>query len=235
MTDAKPNPPRCLKPRGREIVEHVARYRLTTVEVLCRIVLTGLSPNAVSKIANRLCNAGYLRKYTLLHPTRYYVIGEAGANLLGIGGHRAAPLGPQSLPIEYAVLVYATLGKTPRRRLTAEEVLRVCPWLTPQLADAPHCADEQHGVLELIRVDLGGPADHVARKCALDVTKRLRLREFSVVLAKNRFRLVVITATKEKATAVRQALDRHDWPDGLLIHFSIVPQLLSLTASRNHA
>lgn len=235
MATAKPKPQRGLKPRGREIVDHVARYRLTTVEVLCRIVLPDLSPNAVSKITNRLCDAGYLRKYTLLHPTRYYVIGEVGANLLGVGGHRVGPLGPQSLPMEYAVLVYATLGNSPRRRLNSAEVLRVCPWLTPTLADVPHCADEQHGVLELIRVDLGGPADHVARKCALDVLKRRRLREFSVVLAKNRFRLVVITATKEKATAVRHALDRHDWPDGLLVHLSVVPQLLALTASRNHA
>lgn len=235
MSSAKPKNRRQLSLRDRKIVEHLVRYRLTTVEVLCRVVLPGLSSNALSKIASRLCDAGYLRKYTLLHPTRYFVLSETGANSLGVGNHRAAPLGPQSLPLEYAILVYATLGKTPRRRLTAEEVLRKCPWLKPALAEAPHCEDEQHEVLELIRVDLGGPADHVARKCAADVTARRRWREFATLLARRQFRLVVITATKEKAAAVRQALDRHDWPTGLLIHFSVVPQLLSLTASRNHA
>ena len=235
MSSAKPKHRRQLSLRDRKIVEHVLRYRLTTVEVLGHVVLPGLSPNALSKISSRLCDAGYLRKYTLLHPTHYFVLSETGANSLGVGNHRATPLGPQSLPLEYAVLVYATLGKAPRRRLTAAEVLRKCPWLKPALAEAPHCEDEQHGALELIRVDLGGPADHVARKCAADVTQRRRWRQFAALVTQGHFRLVIITATKEKAAAVRQALDRHDWPPGLLVHFSVVPQLLSLTASRNHA
>ena len=238
MGSAKPNMRhmrRRLTDRGRKIVEHVARYRLTTVGVLRRVVTPGLSANAVSKLANRLCDASYLRKYTLLHPTRYFVLGEAGANLLGIGGHRSAPLGPQSLPIEYAILVYATLGKALRQRLIGDEIQRLCPWLPSALAEAPHCADASRGILELVRVDLGGPADHVARKCAADVNERRRLHEFTNFVAQGRFRLVIITATKEKAAAVQRALDRHGWPAGLLVHFSVVPQLLSLTASRNHA
>ena len=112
----------------------MARYRLTTVDVLRRTVLSGLSRGASSKVANRLCDAGYLQTYTLLHPTKYYVLGEASANWLGIGTGRAAPLGPQSLPIEYAVLVYATLGKQPRTRLTTAEVLAKCPWLESAMA-----------------------------------------------------------------------------------------------------
>ena len=235
MNAPKTQTRRRLKLRDRKIIDHVARYRLTTVEVLRRVELTTLSHNALTKVLNRLCDAEYLRKYTLLHPTRYFVLGDVGANLLGIGVHRAAPLGPQSLPMEYAVVVYAALGKQPRRRLTPAEVLQKYPWFTPTMADAPHCADEPHGVLELIRVDLGGPADHVARKCVADVTERRRLREFLALVAKRQFRLVIVTATKEKAAAVRQALDRHDWPTGLLVHYSVVPQLLSLTASRNHA
>lgn len=235
MSSAKPKHRRQLSLRDRKIVEHVLRYRLTTVEVLRRVVLPGLSPNALSKIAGRLCDAGYLRKYTLLHPKRYFILSETGANAMGVGNHRATPLGPQSLPQEYAVLIYATLGQTLRRRLTKAEVQGKCPWLAPAMAEAPHCEDQQHEVLELIRVDLGGPADHVARKCAADVAERRRLREFATLLAQRHFRLVVITATKEKAVAVRQALDRHEWPSGLLIHFSVVPHLLPLAASPNHA
>jgi hypothetical protein len=235
MTSSKPSRRRGPTARDRKIIQHVDRYRLTTIEVLSRVVVPGLSSNALSKIANRLCDAGYLRKYTLLHPTRYFVLGEAGANLLGSGNHRVAPLGPQSLPTECGVLFYATLGNTVRLRLIPAEVEKICPWLTPRLAEAPHCTDQSQGVLELIRVDLGGPADHVARKCAMAVNERRRLREFSGFVAQGRFRLVVITMTKEKAAAVRQALDHHDWPTGLLIHLSIVPQLLPLTASRPNA
>lgn len=231
----RPTKGRRLSHRDRQIIEHVVRYRLTTIQVLCRAVLPNVSRGAVAKITGRLCDADYLQKYTLLHPTKYFVLGKAGAKLFGLDDQRAAPLGPQSLPIEYVLLIYAALGRQPRVRLTPVEVLAKWPWLKPELAAAPHCWDEKHAILELVRVDLGGPADHVARKCAVDLNKRRQHREFSPLVAQGRFRLVVITATSEKAAALRQALDRHDWPPRLLIHLSVVPQLLSLSARRNHA
>ena len=176
-----------------------------------------------------------MQKYTLLHPIRYFVLGEAGTRLLGITPNRMLSLGPQSLPTEYALLVYANVGKQPRRRLTKQEVLERCPWLPPALAEAPHCSDQSNATLELLRVDLGGPADHVARRCFADIAARLRLREFSAFVREQRFRVVVLTGTKEKAAAIRQALDGHDWPTGLTFHFTVVSDLLSLTTSRNHA
>jgi hypothetical protein len=136
--------------------------------------------------------------------------------------------------LEFGLLAFATLGTKLHMRLTPAEVLGQCPWLTLILASAPHCLDPAE-VLELVRVDLGGPADHVARKCALDLAKRCRIPEFPALVAANQFRLVVITATTGKATAIQRALDRHDWPTGLLIHFSVVPQLLSLGANFDHA
>lgn len=211
----------------RLILEHVARYRLTTLEALGRAVLAGLSRNALNKITTRLCTSGLLQKYTLLHPVRYFVLGDWGARGMGFREYRAHPLGPQSLPQEFAVLAFAALGAKPHLRLTTSEVLQRCPWLPMYMASAPHCIDRAD-VLELVRVDLGGPADHVARKCAVDLVNRCRIREFLPLVAERRFRLVVITSTSGKATAIQRALDRHELPPGLLIHFSVVPQLLSL-------
>ena len=220
--------------RDRAILDHVTRYRLTTLDAIRRVVLPGLSRNAVGKIANRLCDAGLLRKHRLLYPMNYFVLGELAVRSLGIGIHRAKPLGSQSLPQEFALLAFATLGTHQHLRLNAAEVKRRCPWLPFSFAAAPHCLDEAN-VLELVRVDLGGPAGHVARKCAADLTERCRIREFSPLVAARQFRLVVITATSGKATAIQRALDHHDWPAGLLFHFSVVPQLLSIGASANHA
>jgi hypothetical protein len=45
----------------------------------------------------------------------------------------------------------------------------------------------------------------------------------------------VITSTHGKVAAIQRALNHHPWPSGLLIHFAVVPQLLSLGASANHA
>lgn len=234
MTNTGTDRRRCNRERDGRVVEHVARFRLSTCAVLRRGVLAGLSRNAAGKLLNRLCRAGQLRKYPLLHPTPYYVLGEAGAKSLGLTSQRTLPLGPQSLPLEYAVLIYAACGQPSRTRLTRREVRQSCSWLSVALAAAPHCRDA-HGVLELVRVDLGGPAAHVARKCAADINLRRQFREFTALAAAGRFRLVVITATKEKAAALRQSLDQHDWPSGLRIHFSIVPDLLSLTARTHDA
>jgi len=95
--------------------------------VLRRTHLFGLSGSAAGKIVNRLCRAEYLQGYTLFHPVRYYVLGTQGAKSLGLAVHRSLPLGPQSLPIEYAALVFATLGKQLRKRLNRREVLALCP------------------------------------------------------------------------------------------------------------
>lgn len=226
MNFHKARPVRRLKSRDLGIVDFVARYRLATVDVLQQCVLPTSSANAVAKLVNRLCVAGYLRKFTLIHPTRYFVLGEAGAKALGLRIGRTDPLGPQSLPIEYAVLLYCAHVHPQRRRLSSEEVCALWPWLPAVLAAAPHCYDEPSQSLELLRVDLGGAADHVARKCAHDIESRRRLPEFSSIVAAGRFRLVVITATKEKSSAIKLALDRHDRPDGLRLHASVIPGLI---------
>jgi hypothetical protein len=235
MTEVTNTVNKQLSGRDRDVIDHVARYRLTTFPVLRRTRLRGLSRSAAGKIIGRLCNAEFLQGYPLIHPTRYFVLGSQGAKSLGIGTHRTLPLGPQSLPMEYASLVYATLGIQPRQRLSRREILALCPWLPESLAAAPHCFDETHRVLELLRVDLGGPADHVARKCLADINARRRLADFSSVVRSGKLRLVIITSTADKASALRQAIDRHDWPMELPIHFSIVPDLLSLTARKHDA
>lgn len=233
MTDR--HNPRALRLSGRDhrVIDHVARYRVTTIPALLRAVLPGMSPNAVSKIANRLTIAGYLQKFTLLHPTRYFVLGDRAAAILG-RSVRQLP-GSQSLPTDYAVLAYATLGGQSRVRLFREELRARYSWLPDRLAAAPHCQCPNHKSIELVRVDLGGSADHVARKCAADLRKRLLLPAFRQMVAEGHFRLVVITATREKSAAIRQALNRHEWPKGLAIHLSVVAQLLSLTARAHHA
>ena len=234
MKPKKENYRRGQTDRDRLILEHVARYRLTTLAAIQRVVLPGMTRNAVDKIANRMCDAGLLRKHILLYPMKYFVLGDVSVRSLGLGAHRAAPLGSQSLPQEFALLAFATLGSQQHLRLNAAEVKKRCPWLPLSLTVAPHCID-QSNVLELVRVDLGGPADHVARKCAADLNERIQIPEFLTHVAAGQFRLVVITSTSGKVAAIRRALNHHLWPPGLLVHFSVVPQLLSLGASANHA
>ncbi len=236
MSDDKQKPSEArLSPRDRQILEHVHRYRLTTVAVLRHHLLSGLSANAAAKITRRLCRTNYLRSFALCHPTRYFVIGEAGAQVMGVSRHRVDPLGPQSLPQEYGTLIYATFSKQARIRLTKQEIREHCPWMPRRMFEATFCSNLASKSLELIRVDLGGPVDHVARKCLADINELRCSPRFQPFLSQCPFRLVVITATREKSVSLRKALDRHDWPAGLAIHFSILPELLTLSRSPRHA
>jgi len=224
-----------LSTRDRYILEDVARYRLTTNEVLHTRFFRGQQSNAVTKVTARLCRLDYLRQFPLYHPRTYFTLGAHGAALLGLPENRAVPLGSQSLPTEYAVLAFATLGRTHHVRLTQNELAARYPDLKPGLLEQPHCLDETGTTLELVRVDLGGRPDHVARKCAADIRARATVEPFVRLLRGQQFRLVVVTCTCEKAAAIRGALNSRVWPDGLLIHLAVVPELVHLTRSLHHA
>lgn len=221
------------KNRDRAILEHVARFRIGTAESLNATLLRSQSKNAIRKVLRRLCQEDWLQKLTLQHPRTYVILGDRGIRQLGLGLHRAEPPGPQALPQDYAILSYATLGKAQRMRLTPDEVSSKWPWLPKPLAKAPHCVDGST-TLELIRVDLGGPADHVARKAFQDIQKRNRFREFTDLLKSGLFRLVILTSSAGKSTAIRRACERHEWPDHFALHVVVVPQILAVRSS-SHA
>lgn len=222
-----------LPDRDRQIIDHVVRHRITTNEVIQNLFFPDQQPNAVTKVTARLCRTKLLRKFPLYHPRTYFTLGPQAAQLLGLSSHRTLPLGPQSLPIEFGALAYAALGPQYQRRLTPRELQSLYPWLDTRLLEAPHCINESGNspLLELVRVDLGGKPDHVARKCDADIQARQRFPEFAGLLQQRVFRLVVVTGTTEKAGAIRESLDVRMWPDGLQIHLAVVPDLLHLTAS----
>jgi hypothetical protein len=220
-----------IRTRDRQIVDHVARHRITTNEVLHKLFFKHRQQNAVTKVTARLCRAEWLSKFPLYHPRLCFTLGPLAAKRLGVPVQRTLPLGPQALPTEYATLTYV-IGKLRHRRLTANELEQLCPWLIGPLADFPYCLDgsSEPAVLELIRVDLGGKPDYIARKCDADFQARRSLCGFDKWVREQRFRLVVITGTSEKAALIQSALEQHVWPAGLSIHLAVVPQLLQLTA-----
>ena len=224
-----------LPDRGRRIVDHVGRYHLTTNEVVHALFFRNEQRNAVTKVTARLCRLEYLRRFPFHHPRIYFTLGVRGAAILGLPENRTLPLGPQSLPTEYGVLAFAALGRTCHKRLIRGELVERYPGLKQPFLEQPYCLDQPGDTLELIRVDLGGKPDHVARKCQTDLNARASVEPFAELISRRRFRLVVVTCTAEKATAIRDALGNRLWPDGLLIHLAVVPDLLLLTARLRHA
>ena len=221
--------------RDRLILDHVVRHHITTNQVVQRLYFPCQEYNAVTKVTARLCRQLSLCKFVLCQPRVYFTLGPQAAKDLGVSLGQTYPLGPQSLPTEYGVLAYAILGTAVHVRLTADELQALCPWLPVELLGFPHCLDESGDwpVVELIRVDLGGKPDHLARKCDSDVQVRRRVAEFETLVRQGRFRLVVVTGTPQKAAAIEAALNQHLWPDGLQFHLAVVPDLILLTARTN--
>ncbi len=217
--------------RDELIIDHVVRHRMTTNEVISKLFLPDQLPNAVTKVTARLCRQELLSKHPLYYPRSYLTLGPKAAWSRGISPRRTEALGTQTLPIEYGALAYAALAPGDQQRATSAELEESYPWLDSQLLEAPHCINESTDPqrLELIRVDLGGKPDHVARKCDGDIQARRRFREFTELLQNKAFRLVVVTFTPEKAQAIHESLNRRLWPDGLLIHLVVVPDLIHLT------
>lgn len=144
-----------LSGRGRQIVDHVGRYRMTTNAVVHRQFLAGRRANAVTKVTLRLCEGDYLRSFPLYHPKRYFTLGLRGATLLGLPPNRTLPLGPQTLPTEYGILAFALLGQARHERLTSSEFIARYPGTPQHVAEQCYCVDASRQTLELVRVDLG--------------------------------------------------------------------------------
>lgn len=210
--------------RDRQIVEFVQRYRMATNRVLESSLLTGRSMNAVAKVTARLCSAEILKRYVLIPPETYFRLGSHPISSLGLSARLSEPLGPQSLPTDYATLIYATSGNTHRRRLTANEFNEYMPWLPNELSQSPYCIDAK-GQLELIRVDLGGSPQHIARKTTQSAHDRLDVPQISDLAAAGRFQVVVLTTSQEKSKAMSRALAASGCTDAVRVHIAVIPRL----------
>ncbi|PHQ36973.1 hypothetical protein CEE69_00935 [Rhodopirellula bahusiensis] len=220
-----------LRPRDLAFVEFVRRYRLATNHVVATQLLPGRSMNAVAKVTARLCSAQILNRYVLVPPENYFRLGGKAISTLGVSSRLGESLGPQALPTDFATLIYATSGNT-RRRLTGEEVNQYMPWLPGDLSHSPYCVDK-NGQLELIRVDLGGSPQHVARKTTQASLDRLDVPQISELAAATRFQVVVLTTSEEKAKAISKALVACGCTDAVRVHIAVIPRLSFLLLRAN--
>ena len=214
----------------RRIVEQVIRDHLATNDSIHRRFFAACHRSTVTRTTSRLCNAGWLAEALLNYPRKYFLPGPQAVSAYGIPQQRQNPLGPQSLPTEYALLEYTGANSADVARLTTEDLQLRYPWYRKENLTAPHClrVSNEQQMLELIRVDLGGPADLVARKCRDGVQSRKNATEFEKLMLSRGFSIVIITATSSKAKAIEAALTHHIWPDGLVFRINAFPSLISL-------
>lgn len=230
MNDDRNSIPIRLTDRERSIVEYAVRNRIITNEVIHPQFFGDAHPSRVTRTTARLCEAGWLQSFPLIYPTKYFVPGKQAIAAYGLPKGRCYPLGPQSLPTEYASLQYASANPDRLTRLTPEEISERHPWYAAEWTLAPHCerVGGSKAILELLRVDLGAAADHIARKCRRDIRLRRRAPEFDRLISDGEFSMVIITGSTSKAASIQSALDQHLWPKHLQFRIAVFISLISI-------
>lgn len=230
MKKSKNTPRTSLSARGRLIIDQVIRDQIATNESIHKRIGLNCHPSTITRITARLCESGWLVDFPLIYPCKYFLPGKQATAAFGLPVSRSHPLGPQSLPTEFALLEYTSTNSAQVQRLLPSELQSQYPWYRPVWKFASHCLrkSERKQVLELIRVDLGGPADHIARKCRDDISAPSAVAEFHDMLSRAEFCLVVITGSTSKAAAIQSALESHQWPEGIVFRLAVFVSLLPL-------
>ncbi len=242
-----------LNDRDYDIFEHILRYRLTTREVLHKLFFNDSEENAVTKVTSRLTEHGFLNRHDLYPPRTYFVLGPKAGRIMGVSPKKTRELGPQALIREYAMLIYccmvpdavpphpltpqtdtpapSDITKQRRGRLTVAELSTGFPSLLQRKLDSSHYYVDRVGDttrLNYLRVDYGGPPEHLVRKARQDIQARLPHPAFRQLMDSGRFLLTILTGRKEKQAAIEQSLKDHEWP--VEIRVDVLADLVELIA-----
>lgn len=217
--------------RDYEILDHVRRYRLSTREILHKLFFDDSEINAVSKVTSRLERAGFLSSHDLDGAKKYYGLGSEACRLFGLSLKKTKPLGSQALPTELGMLHFCCASEVQRTRLLVGEISKSHPdWLAKGIDSSHYYYDQLPGseqaVLGLIRVDQGGPPDHIARKCAADIEKRLKVPAFTGLIERGHFVIAVVTGHDSKAELIKDTLARRSWT--IRFRIEVCPDLATL-------
>jgi hypothetical protein len=227
MPHKRPRPR--LGDRDYEIFEHIARYRLTTREVLHRLFFADSAPNAATKVTSRLVEGAYLNRYELDSRRSYFVLGPSAARILGISVKKTKQPGALALARDFAILSYCFDQGELRERLTVREVHQQYPNLVRGKLDSSHYYLDHDGTvtrLAYMNVDLGGSPEHLLSRCREALDARLPLADFKRIIEQDQFLIALITCGEDKKVAIEDALKRHTWP--VRFRIGVVPDLVQL-------
>lgn len=218
-----------MQDRDFAILEHFMRYRVSTRDILHRLFFTDSEPNAVTKVTSRLVETKYLARYPLVATQSYYTLGIQGAKVFGLPTKRLGVLGPQSLYTQLGILAYCHTPNTSRQRLRVAELQEKHPGLLAKGIDSSQYSVDSTtppNVLVYVRVDGGGPADHVVRKLREDLKLRGQIALCQALIEKKRFGLAVVTYTDAKKLQIQQRIESEEWP--CQIQLDVCPILLQI-------
>lgn len=221
-----------------EVLQHVARYRLTTATAL-RQALPALCPTrrSAERKLIRLVDDGLLTLAPLMKHERYAFLTSQGSEVLG--GKATSP-GQAFAELPklrcFAWLAFCCLGNTRRERLLPDELRIAFPELNrpgvPLSFYRTLTESDAEASFGFARIDPCGHGrwDRIVAAVLSDIRQLAPLPTVKRLIAEQRFEYSLITALPQKARRVRAALAQKAESRVLRINVVALPLLLPLIA-----
>ena len=214
--------------RGAVIIDHVARYRVTTLALLS-LFFPKENWDALRMLLGRLDSAGWLRKFPLGGREHFYILGPRAIRNITLPGnrpHRKAQGFSQPGLIQHLAIGYLC-ARNGLLRLRPDEFAEFCPDHTrPGLPSQNYLirADGSDPVLYWAIVDHATAAKEFPRKVGKAVATRFALPAFRDRMLSGCFAVAVITGNEHKARQIEDALAESSANAGVLV----IPEINSL-------
>jgi hypothetical protein len=224
-----------LDDRQRVLLQHVARYRLTTVAAVRTVTALRLKTNANAlAFLQQMVRDGWLGEAQFDRHESYFFLTKQGTNAISRSASRFGPLSESAKLRAFAMLAFCRLMNANRERLSPDDLRRLVPGLDTSGMNATFYAErtDTARTLGFARLDIDGTGrwDRILATLAEDVRNFEAEPSLKPFIAAKSFEVTLITLTPEKAERLRTTFFEKQSPT-ILVNFIAVPRLLTLTGT----
>jgi hypothetical protein len=219
----------------RCVLQHVARYRLTTRSGWRGAVdLNGIDQGRRPQIIRNLTQAGLLERHHLVGSNHYFALSAAGALLLGKPPEQSGMLSTQATYRALGQLLFATTGKSPRVLATREEVQQKFAADAHGLPRGIYFEAERPQRWGMVRIDVSfvSTPQHAAQSIRRAVLHALARPAVRHSYQQGDFHFAWVAASPARMHAVLNKFSNYRDLRPLLIHPVLVPGLIPLMRQR---
>lgn len=214
------------------LLDHIARYRLTTFAALERLKpLSVRGPQPIRRLLSA-CERQSLIGSAWLHAGRkYWYLTAEGAAQLELPESAAGPLSEPAKIRAYALLCFCRLSPQVRHRLTTDElVAHVSDLNRSGLPQGYYFEPAGAGRIGFARIDAGhyGRWDRVVQTVRQDISAHWLQASFRPLIRADRFEITVLTVLPQKARRLSAALGECPDAQRVPVRAVALPELLPL-------
>jgi len=242
MKHYQKNSPTCSRELASYVLNHVARYRLTTMDALETLELPEPTTHKQKNDALKHCTRmGWLGSDWLIRGKRYWYL-TGSLEGFGIVAKRSGPLSEPAKLRAFAMLSFCCGQNPVRHKLTRIELAKHFPELDRSgLPDRYYFNSKNKGRLGLVRYDFGhhGRWDRIIDATKQDIRSHLSEPETRRLISADRFEISILTVHPQKAQRLRTVFERHcaslRIPIGVYDFPQLVPLITSFTETEVHS